>query len=78
MGCDVNAFIAVTRADHRPQYAVFPEDKGGFAIDDQYYVGDSGILVKPVTKEGATSTEIYIADNQVSVHRQKSRRALTE
>jgi len=77
VGCDVNAFIAVTRADHRPQYAVFPEDKGGFAIDDQYYVGDSGILVKPVTKEGATSTDIYIADNQVCVHRLDPRGILT-
>jgi len=55
------------RADIRPQYTVFPEDKGGFAIDDQYYVGDSGILVKPVTTEGATTTDGYISDNQVSV-----------
>lgn len=61
----------------RPQYAVFPEDEGGFAIDDQYYVGGEGLLVKPVTKEGAPSVDVYIADNQVShllsrsVHRRK-------
>jgi hypothetical protein len=51
---------------HRPQYAVFPEDEGGFANGDQYYVGDSGLLVKPVVVEGATKTDVYIADNQVS------------
>jgi alpha 1,3-glucosidase len=44
---------------------VFPEDPAGFAIDDQYYVGDSGILVKPVVVEGATKTDVYISDNQV-------------
>ena len=51
----------------RPQYAVFPEDEGGFAIDDQYYVGDSGILIKPVTSEGANTADVYLADNQVSL-----------
>ena len=50
----------------RPQYTVFPEDEAGFAIDDQYYVGDSGLLFKPVVKEGATKTDIYLSDNQVS------------
>lgn len=51
----------------RPQYAVFPEDEQGFAIDDQYYIGDSGLLFKPVTQEGAETTEVYISDNQVSL-----------
>ena len=45
---------------------MFPEDQGGFGVDDQFYVGDSGLLVKPVTTQGATSTEVYISDNQVS------------
>jgi hypothetical protein len=35
-------------------------------VDDQYYVGDSGLLFKPVVVEGATSTEVYLADDQVS------------
>ncbi|WOO82688.1 Glucosidase 2 subunit alpha [Vanrija pseudolonga] len=47
-----------------PQYAYFPEDEGGFAVDDQYYVGDSGLLFKPVVTEGATTTDVYLADNQ--------------
>lgn len=49
----------------RPQYVVFPKDKTGFAIDDQYYIGDSGLLVKPVVHEGETQTEVYLSDNQV-------------
>ncbi|WWD16176.1 hypothetical protein CI109_100601 [Kwoniella shandongensis] len=48
----------------RPQYAVFPEDNQGFSVDDQYYVGESGLLVKPVTTEGATTTQVYISDAQ--------------
>lgn len=49
----------------RPQYVVFPEDEQGFGIDDQFYLGDSGVLVKPVTTEAATTTEVYISDSQV-------------
>lgn len=50
----------------RPQYAVFPGDEAGYTVDDQYYVGDSGLLFKPVVTEGATSTDVYLADDQVS------------
>ncbi len=32
---------------------MFPTDEAGFAIDDQYYIGSSGLLVKPVTEKGA-------------------------
>lgn len=32
----------------RPQFMQFPGDKAGFTIDDQFYVGDTGLLVKPV------------------------------
>ncbi|KAH8922813.1 glycoside hydrolase family 31 protein [Atractiella rhizophila] len=45
----------------RPQYVVFPDDKDGFAVDDQYFIGSSGLLVKPVTQEGATETSVYLA-----------------
>lgn len=50
----------------RPQYVVFPKDVNGFAIDDQYYVGGSGLLVKPVTAASVNSAEVYLSDNQVS------------
>jgi len=49
----------------RPQYVVFPKDPRGFALDQQYYLGASGLLVKPVTTQGATETEVYLSDDQV-------------
>ncbi|KAI6046390.1 glycoside hydrolase family 31 protein, partial [Pisolithus marmoratus] len=48
-----------------PQYVVFPEDSEGFAIDDQFYIGSSGLLVKPVTTRGATSAFVYLSDPQI-------------
>ncbi|KAH9824657.1 family 31 glycoside hydrolase [Melampsora americana] len=47
-----------------PQYVMFPNDEGGFAIDDQFYLGSSGLLVKPITTEGQTETQVYLADAQ--------------
>ncbi|GAA5875927.1 hypothetical protein JCM8547_008350 [Rhodosporidiobolus lusitaniae] len=52
----------------RPQYFVFPNDPKGFALDDQFYLGSSGLLAKPVAAEGATSQEIYISDDQPYYH----------
>ncbi|OQO15224.1 hypothetical protein B0A48_00607 [Cryoendolithus antarcticus] len=48
----------------RPQYYVHPSDDKGFAIDDQFYVGSTGLLAKPVTVEGAESQELYLADKE--------------
>ncbi|KAJ4293472.1 glucosidase II [Kalmusia sp. IMI 367209] len=48
----------------RPNFYVHPEDERGFAIDDQLYIGSTGLLAKPVTKEGVDSVSIYIADDQ--------------
>jgi hypothetical protein len=45
---------------------MFPSDEAGYAIDDQYYIGDSGLLFKPVVKEGATETDVYLSDDEVS------------
>ncbi|THG94440.1 hypothetical protein EW145_g8138 [Phellinidium pouzarii] len=50
----------------RPQFFVFPGDERGASIDDQFYVGSSGLLVKPVTIKGATETTVYLSDKQVS------------
>ncbi|KAF7294010.1 Glycoside hydrolase family 31 protein [Mycena kentingensis (nom. inval.)] len=49
----------------RPHYVVFPKDPKGFAIDDQFFVGSSGLLVKPVTEKDATQTTVYLAEDQV-------------
>jgi alpha 1,3-glucosidase len=44
----------------RPHYVAFPKDKNGFDLDDQYFIGSSGLLVKPVTEKGATETTVYL------------------
>ncbi|KAF8963588.1 alpha glucosidase [Flammula alnicola] len=49
----------------RPQFIVFPKDKTGFEIDDQYYIGSSGLLVKPVTEKDAREAKVYLAEDQV-------------
>lgn len=48
-----------------PQYVMFPEDEQGFGIDDQFYLGSSGLLCKPVTTRGETSASVYLSDAQV-------------
>ncbi|KAI9697516.1 MAG: hypothetical protein M1820_007782 [Bogoriella megaspora] len=48
----------------RPNWWVHPGDSQGFAIDDQMYLGNTGLLVKPVTTEGAESTSVYLADEE--------------
>ncbi|KAI9760530.1 MAG: nucleoside diphosphate kinase [Chaenotheca gracillima] len=47
----------------RPQYWMFPSDERGFSIDDQFHIGSTGLLAKPVTSEGASSVDIYLADD---------------
>jgi alpha 1,3-glucosidase len=49
----------------RPHYYVYPSDEAGFAIDDQFFVGSTGLLAKPVVTEGAKSVEIYLPDDEV-------------
>ena len=44
----------------RPHYFVHPADEAGFALEDQFYLADTGLLVKPVVTEGATSVDIYL------------------
>lgn len=48
----------------KPMYYVHPDDESGFGIDDQFYVGDTGLLAKPVVTEDATSSEIYLSDDE--------------
>ena len=44
---------------------MLPKNEPGFSIDDQYYVGASGLLVKPITEAGVTETTVYIGEDQV-------------
>ena len=48
----------------RPNFYVHPSDEKGFAVDDQFYLGSTGLLTKPVTSEGALSVDIYISDDE--------------
>lgn len=48
----------------KPMYYVHPGDEKGFAVDDQMYLGSTGLLVKPVTQEGASSVDIYLPDGE--------------
>ena len=34
-------------------------------MDEQYYIGSSGLLVKPITAKGVTETKVYFAEDQV-------------
>lgn len=49
----------------RPHYLVYPGDEKGFALDDQFFVGSTGLLAKPVVTEGAESVEIYLPDDEI-------------
>jgi alpha 1,3-glucosidase len=49
----------------RPHYFVYPGDEAGFALDDQFFLGSTGLLAKPVVTKDATSVEIYIPDEEV-------------
>lgn len=49
----------------KPMFYENPENEMVYAISNQFYVGNSGLLVKPITKEGATSIDIYVPDNEI-------------
>lgn len=49
----------------RPMFWTHPSEDAGFGIDDQLFVGSTGLLVKPVVQEGMESTDIWIPDEEV-------------
>lgn len=42
-----------------------PEDVEGYSIDDQVYLGDTGLLIHPVVKQDAKSVDVYIGESEV-------------
>lgn len=44
----------------RPMSFDFPDDYTGYEIDDQFFLGSSGLLIKPVADENASEVSIYI------------------
>jgi alpha 1,3-glucosidase len=49
----------------KPMFYTHPTEEGGFDVDDQFFVGNTGILVKPIVQENQESTEIFIPDAEV-------------
>lgn len=49
----------------RPMFYETPEDPSTYEIEDQFYMGNSGILVKPVTQEAADAVSVYIPSDEV-------------
>lgn len=49
----------------KPMVYSNPENEFAYDIDDQFFLGDSGILVKPVTSENANKASVYIPDTEV-------------
>ncbi|KAI9864687.1 MAG: hypothetical protein M1824_004594 [Vezdaea acicularis] len=49
----------------RPMYWVHPSIEHGFGLDDQFYIGSTGLLAKPVTAEGVETIDIYLPDDEV-------------
>jgi len=49
----------------RPHYFQYPGDEAGFAIDDQFFVGSTGLLAKPVVTENTESLDIYLPDDEI-------------
>ena len=44
----------------RPMWWMHPNDETAFGLDDQFYLGNTGLLAKPVTEEGSTSVNIHL------------------
>ncbi|CEF87825.1 hypothetical protein SNK03_012001 [Fusarium graminearum] len=49
----------------RPMFWTHPTEEAGFALEDQFFVGSTGLLVKPVTEQGKESVDIWIPDDEV-------------
>lgn len=48
----------------KPMVYENPENSETYSIDDQFFLGNSGLLIKPVTDEGASTVDVYIPDDE--------------
>ncbi|KAK8096936.1 Glucosidase 2 subunit alpha [Apiospora kogelbergensis] len=48
----------------RPMYWTHPGEESGFAVDDQFFVGSTGLLVKPIVEKDKFDTDVYIPDDE--------------
>lgn len=49
----------------KPMFYETPENLQTYSIDDQFFVGNSGLLVKPITEENGDVVNIYIPDTEI-------------
>lgn len=49
----------------QPLFYTHPDVESGFGIDDQFFLGTTGLLAKPVVEEGKETADIYIPDDEV-------------
>jgi alpha 1,3-glucosidase len=49
----------------KPMFYTHPSEEGGFAIDDQFFVGNTGLLAKPITQKDRVEVDIWIPDSEV-------------
>lgn len=49
----------------RPMFFDEPANQDTYSMEEQFFIGSSGILVRPVTEEGAREVAVYIPQNEV-------------
>lgn len=49
----------------KPLFYETPDNLESYDIEDQFFLGNSGLLVKPVTEEDAKHIDIYLPDEEV-------------
>ncbi|KAF5123365.1 Glucosidase 2 subunit alpha [Metarhizium anisopliae] len=49
----------------RPMVWTHPSEESGFAIDDQLFLGTTGLLAKPIVEQDKFSTDIWIPDDEI-------------
>ncbi|EIW80599.1 glycoside hydrolase family 31 protein, partial [Coniophora puteana RWD-64-598 SS2] len=47
---------------------VFRKNEADFAIDDQFYVGSSALLIKPVMEKGVNKASVYLDEGDQVDH----------
>lgn len=49
----------------KPMFYTHPSEEAGFAIEDQFFVGNTGLLAKPVTEKDKTTADVWIPDGEI-------------
>ncbi|KAL2266452.1 hypothetical protein VTJ83DRAFT_5804 [Remersonia thermophila] len=48
----------------KPMFYTHPSEEAGLTVDDQFFVGTTGLLVKPVVDKDKTSADVWIPDGE--------------